>query len=73
MLSTHLDDEKNYLLIGLPMVRETWVQSQVTSYQRILKWYLIPPCLTFSNIKCVSRVKWSNPGKGVETSLYTSV
>ena len=29
------------------------------------KWYLIPPCLTLSNIKYVSRVKWSNPGKGV--------
>ena len=25
------------------------------------KWYLIPSCLTLSNI----RVKWSNPGKGV--------
>ena len=50
------------------MVRETWVQSQVASYQRLLKWYLIPPCLTLSNIRCVSRVKWSNPGKGVAPS-----
>ena len=47
------------------LVREAWVQSQVASYQRLLKWYLIPPCLTLSNIKYVSRVKWSNPGKGV--------
>ena len=31
------------------MIRETWVQSQVVSYQRLLKWYLIPPCLTLSN------------------------
>ena len=31
-----------------PMVRKTWVQSQVESYQRFLKWYLIPPCLTLS-------------------------
>ena len=26
---------------------------------------MIPPCLTLSNIRYVSRVKWSNPGKGV--------
>ena len=51
------------------MIRETWVQSQVASYQRLLKkWYLIPPCLTLSNIRDVSRVKWSNPGKGVAPS-----
>ena len=47
------------------MVRETWVQSQVVSYQKLLKWYLIPPRLTLSNIRYVSRVKWRNPGKGV--------
>ena len=29
------------------------------------KWYLIPPCLTFSIIKYGSRVKWNNRGKGV--------
>ena len=34
----------------LPVVRETWVQSEVASYQRLLKWYLIPPCLTLSNM-----------------------
>ena len=59
------------LLISLecpPMVRKTWVQSQVASYQRLLKWYLIPPCLTFSNIRYVSSVKWSNPGKEVAPS-----
>ena len=32
------------------------------------KWYLIPSCLTLSNIRYVSRVKWSNPGKGVVPS-----
>ena len=32
------------------------------------KWYLIPPCLTLSNISYVSRVKWSIPGKGVAPS-----
>ena len=52
----------------LPMVRKTWVQSQVGSYQRLLKWYLIPPCLTLSNIRYVSRVKWSNLGKEVAPS-----
>ena len=51
-----------------PMARETGVQSHVASYQRLLKWHLIPPCLTFSNIRYVLRVKWSNPGKGVAPS-----
>ena len=43
------------------MAQETWVQSQVESYQRLLKWYLMPPCLTLSII----RIKLRNPGKGV--------
>ena len=47
---------------------ETWVQSQVASYQRLFKWYLIPPCLTLSIMRYVSRVKWSNPGKGLAPS-----
>ena len=51
------------------MVWETGVQSQVESYQRLKKWYLMPPCLTFSII----RVKWSNPGKGVVPPLHCSV
>ena len=46
-----------------PMARETWVQSQVASYQRLKKWYLMPPCLTLSIVRYGSRVKWSNPGK----------
>ena len=50
------------------MVRETCVQSQVESYQRLLKWYLIPTCLTLSDIRYVSRVNWSNPGKRVAPS-----
>ena len=29
---------------------------------------MIPPCLILSNIRYVSRVKWSNPGKGVAPS-----
>ena len=44
-----------------PMARETGVQSQVESYQRLKKWYLILPCLTISIIRYGSRIKWSNP------------
>ena len=51
-----------------PMAWETGVQSQVKSYQRLKKWYLMPPCLTLSIIRYVSRVKWSNPEKGVALS-----
>ena len=32
------------------------------------KWYLIPSCLTLSIIRCRSRLKWSNTGKGVAPS-----
>ena len=28
---------------------------------------MIPSCLTLSNIRYESRVKWSNPGKGVSS------
>ena len=47
---------------------KTWVQSQVQSYQRLKKWYLILPCLTLSSISYWSRIKWSNPKKGVAPS-----
>ena len=50
------------------MLREIGVQSQVGSYQRLKKWYLMPPCLKPSIIKYVSRVKWSNPGEEVAPS-----
>ena len=50
------------------MARETWVQSQVESYQRLKKWYLMLPRLTPSIIRYGSRVKWSNLGKGVAPS-----
>ena len=50
------------------MVREICVQSQVASYQRLLKWYLIPPCLTLRNIRCILRVKWSKLRNGVAPS-----
>ena len=35
------------------------------SYQRLKKWYLMPPCSTLSIIRHGSRVKWRTPGKGV--------
>ena len=35
---------------------------------KTLKWYLIPPCLTLSNIRYVSRVKLTSRGKGVAPS-----
>ena len=50
------------------IVRETCVQSQVASYQRLKKWHLILPSLTLSIIRYGSRVKWSNPGEGVAPS-----
>ena len=31
------------------MIRETWVQSQVKSYQRLKKWYLMPLYLTLTH------------------------
>ena len=43
-------------------------QSQVESYQRLKKWYLMPPCLTLNIIRYGSRVKCSNPGNGVALS-----
>ena len=51
-----------------PRAQETWVQSQVETYQILKKWYLMPPCLTISIIRYGSRVKWSNLGKGVMPS-----
>ena len=56
-----------------PVVRVTRVQSQVASYQRLKKWYLMLLCLTLSNIRYVSRVKWSNSGKGVALFLHLGV
>ena len=39
------------------MVRETWIQYQVASCQRLKKWFLIPPCLTLSNISIKGKVE----------------
>ena len=51
-----------------PMVLETGAQSQVESYQRLKKWYLMLLCLKLSVIRYGSRVNWSNPRKGVVPS-----
>ena len=50
------------------MIWETVVQSQVESYQRLKKWYLIPPCLKLSIIRYGLLVKLSNQRKGVPPS-----
>ena len=50
------------------MAMETWIESQFESYQRLKKWYLMPPCLTLSIIRSGSRVKWGSTGKGVVPS-----
>ena len=41
------------------MVQETWVHTKDSKNGT---------CLTLSNIRYVSRVKWTNPGKGVVPS-----
>ena len=38
------------------------------SYQKLKKWSLILPCLTFGIIKYISRVKWRNLREGVAPS-----
>ena len=55
----------------LPMIREIGVQSQVESYLRLKKWYLMPPCIMLSIVRYGLRVKWSNSGKGVVPSPTT--
>ncbi len=55
------------------MARKTGFQSQVKSYQRLKKWYLMPPYLTLSITRYESRVKWSNPGKEQRPPLHLSV
>ena len=51
------------------IVWETGVKSQVESFQRLKRWYLMPSCLTLSLIRYVSRGKWTNPGKGIAPFL----
>ena len=45
-----------------------FTEGPVESYQRFNKWYLIYACLKLSMIRYLSRVKLSNPKKGVALS-----
>ena len=54
-------------------VRKTGDQSLVMLFQRLKKWYLIPPCWTLSILWYGSRVKWINPEKGVAHPLHLGV
>ena len=57
----------------LPIVWETWVQSQVESYQRLKKWYLMPSCLTLSIIRYVSRLRMEQTRRRSSALPYISV
>ena len=54
------------------MAWEIWVQSQVESYQRLKKWYSVPPCLTLSTeVRIKGKVEQS---KGRNSALpYTLI
>ena len=52
-----------------PKACQTGIQSQVKSYQRLKKWYLILPYFTLSIIRFISRVKKSNPVRGIAPSF----
>ena len=56
-----------------PMAGKTGIQYQVESYQRLKKWYLIPPCLIICIMRYFLSVKWNNPGKGVVPPLHLFV
>ena len=47
-----------------------WGSIQGRVIPKTKKWYLIPLCLILSTIRYVSRIEWSNPGKGVVPSLH---
>ena len=53
-------------------VQETGIQSQVESYWRLKKCFLMRLCLTLSIIRYGFEGRWSNPGKGV-VPPYTSM
>ena len=54
------------------MTRETGVQSQVESYQRLKTGYLLPLCLKFSIIRYVSRAKCSVTANWLKSQNGTS-
>ena len=57
-----------YLQQGLKMHIYIYIYIYIYIVECLPVVYLIPPCLTLSNVRYVSRVKWSNPGKGVVPS-----
>ena len=61
---------KNVLtcIIGDTIYIYIYIHIYIEPLGRLKKWYLMPPCLTLSTIRYISRVKWSNPGKGVAPS-----
>ena len=56
------------LSIARQWSRRPGFNSRSRHTKRLYKWYLIPPCLTLSNIKYLLRVKWDNPGNWVAPS-----
>ena len=62
-----LDRQANH--VGQGSFKVFRVQSQVDSYHRLRKWYLMPPCLALSIIRLGSRVEWSNPDNGETSAL----
>ena len=57
-----------FFLVKYAMWVECSTMARKTGVQDFKKWYLIPPCLTPSIIRYVSRVKWRNPGNRVTPS-----
>ena len=55
------------------MTRETGIQSQIESYQRLKKWYLMSPRLTLSIIRYGSEVSGAIQGKEYYPPLHISV
>ena len=51
--------------------RETWVQSQVKSYQRLKKWYLMPPCFNTQHYKVWIKGKVEQSRERSSTLPYT--
>ena len=54
---------------SLSKARETGVQSHVELFRTLKKWHLMPPCLKLGIIMYWSRVKWSDPRKGLPPLL----
>ena len=55
------------------MVQENRLQSQVESYQRLKKWYLMSPCLTLSILRYRSRKSGAIQEKESCSPLHLSV